>query len=49
VPIFLQAVITAAFLFIVIFALIGAADYMKDSVGIFRKALRRHRERNGRE
>jgi hypothetical protein len=49
VPIVLQAVLTIAFLFIAILALMGAIDYMTDSVKIFIRALRRYRERSGRE
>jgi hypothetical protein len=48
VPIILQSILTIAFLFIVILAFMGAVDYMKDSVKIFMKALRRYRERSGR-
>lgn len=48
-PIFLQAVLRIAFLFIVILALMGAWDFMTDSLQIFMKALRRYRERNDRE
>lgn len=45
-PIFLQEVLKIAFLFIVILALMGAKDYIFESVRIFRRALKNFRERN---
>ena len=38
-----------AYLIIAILALLGAIDFMKDSVAIFKEALRKRRERNDRE
>lgn len=49
VPVVLQAILNLAFMCIVILALLGAIDYMRDSVKIFLKALRNYRERNGRK
>lgn len=48
-PIVLQAVFTIAFLIVTILALMGAIDFMADSLKIFMEALRRFRERNSRE
>lgn len=45
----LQAMLNLAFLGIVILALLGAIDYITDSLKIFMKALRNYRERNGRK
>jgi hypothetical protein len=44
----LQAILNMAYLIIVVFALLGAIDFMKDSVTIFKEALRKRRERNDR-
>jgi hypothetical protein len=44
----LQAIMNMAYLIIVVFALLGAIDFMKDSVTIFKEALRKRRERNDR-
>jgi hypothetical protein len=44
----LQAVLNLAYLTIAIFALLGAIDFIKDSVVIFKEALRKRRERNDR-
>lgn len=44
----LQAVLNFAFLIIAIFALLGAIDFIKGSVVIFKQALRKKRERNDR-
>lgn len=44
----LQVVLSLAYLIITIFALIGAIDFIKDSVAIFKEALRKRRERNDR-
>lgn len=44
----LQVVLSLAYLIIAIFALIGAIDFIKDSVAIFKEALRKRRERNDR-
>jgi len=42
----LQAILNMAYLAIVILAVIGAVDFMKDSLAIFKEALRKRRERN---
>lgn len=42
----LQAVLNLAYLTIAIFALLGAIDFIKDSLVIFKEALRKRRERN---
>lgn len=44
----LEAVLNLAYLIIVIFALLGAIDFIKDSLVIFKEALRKRRERNDR-
>lgn len=44
----LQAILNMAYLIIAILALLGAIDFMKDSVAIFKEALRKRRERNDR-
>jgi hypothetical protein len=44
----LQAILNMAYLIITVFALLGAIDFMKDSVTIFKEALRKRRERNDR-
>lgn len=44
----LQAILNMAYLIIAVFALLGAIDFMKDSVVIFKEALRKRRERNDR-
>jgi hypothetical protein len=44
----LQVVLNLAYLIIAIFALLGAIDFIKDSVVIFKEALRKRRERNDR-
>jgi hypothetical protein len=44
----LQAMLNLAYLIVVIFALLGAIDFIKDSVTIFKEALRKRRERNDR-
>lgn len=44
----LQVVLNLAYLIIAIFALLGAIDFIKDSVAIFKEALRKRRERKGR-
>jgi hypothetical protein len=41
----LQVVLNLAYLVIAIFALLGAIDFIKDSVAIFKEALRKRRER----
>lgn len=43
-----QAILNTAYLAVAIFAVLGAIDFMKDSVVIFKEALRKRRERNGR-
>jgi hypothetical protein len=45
-PIYLQALINIAFLFIVLLALLGAVDYIRDSVKIFMNAQRKYLQRN---
>jgi hypothetical protein len=42
----LQIILNTAYLTIVICALLGAIDFMKESVAIFKEALRKRRERN---
>jgi hypothetical protein len=44
----LQAILNMAYLIIAIFALLGAIDFMTDSLAIFKEALRKRRERNDR-
>jgi hypothetical protein len=44
----LQAILNMAYLVIAFFALLGAIDFMRDSVTIFKEALRKRRERNDR-
>lgn len=44
----LQVVLSLAYMIIAIFALLGAIDFIKDSVAIFKEALRKRRERNDR-
>ena len=44
----LRAMLNLAYLIVVIFALLGAIDFIKDSVTIFKEALRKRRERNDR-
>lgn len=44
----LQVVLNLAYLTIAIFALLGAIDFIKDSLVIFKEALRKRRERNDR-
>ena len=44
----LQAVLNLVYLIIAIFALLGAIDFIKGSVVIFKEALRKRRERNDR-
>jgi hypothetical protein len=45
----LQAILNMAYLIITVFALLGAIDFMTDSVIIFKEALRKRRERNDRK
>lgn len=42
----LQAILNMAYLIIAIFALLGAIDFMIDSLAIFKEALRKRRGRN---
>ena len=42
----LQAILNMAYLITAFFALLGAIDFMKNSVDIFKEALRKRRERN---
>lgn len=44
----LQAILNMVYLVVAILALLGAIDFMKDSVNIFKEALRKRRERNDR-
>jgi hypothetical protein len=44
----LQVVLNLAYLIIAIFALLGAIDFIKDSVAIFKEAFRKRRERKDR-
>ena len=44
----LQAILNMVYLIIAIFALLGAIDFMRDSLAIFKEALRKRRERNDR-
>ena len=43
-----QAILNTAYIVIAVFALLGAVDFMKESVAIFKEALRKRRERNDR-
>jgi hypothetical protein len=45
----MHAILNAAYLTIVILALLGAIDFMKESVDIFKETLRKRRERNDRK
>lgn len=45
-PIFLQALTNLALLIVVLFALLGAGDYIVNSWRLFEKALRAYRKRN---
>lgn len=45
----MQSILNMAYLAIAIFALLGAIDFMKDSLAIFKEALRKRRERNDRK
>ena len=42
----LQAILNMAYLIIAIFALLGAIDFLTNSLTIFKEALRKRRERN---
>ena len=42
----LQAILNMAYLIIAIFALLGAIDFIKESLVIFKEALRKRRERD---
>lgn len=44
----LQAILNMAYVAIAVFALLGAIDFIRDSVAIFKEALRKRRERNDR-
>lgn len=44
----LQAILNMAYLIIAIFALLGAIDFIMNSLAIFKEALRKRRERNDR-
>ena len=44
----LHVVLSLAYLIIAVFALLGAIDFIKDSVAIFKEALRKRRERKDR-
>lgn len=44
----MQEVLNLAYVTIAIFALLGAIDFMKESLAIFKEALRKRRERNDR-
>lgn len=44
----LQAILNMAYLIIAIFALLGAIDFIKESLVIFKEALRKRRERDDR-
>ena len=45
----LQAILNMAYLIIAIFALLGAIDFIKESLVIFKEALRKRRERDNRK
>jgi hypothetical protein len=45
----MQAILNFAYLSIVVFALLGAIDFIKESWTIFKEALRKQKERNTRE
>lgn len=45
-PVFLHALTNLALFVIVVFALLGARDYIVNSWTIFERALKRYRERN---
>ena len=45
----LQAILNTAYLIIAIFALLGAIDFIRDSLDIFKEALRKRRERDDRK
>ena len=45
----LQVILNIAYLIVAIFAVLGAIDFMRESVLIFKEALRKRRERNDRE
>ena len=45
----LQVILNIAYLIVAIFAVLGAIDFMMESVVIFKEALRKRRERNDRE
>lgn len=44
----LQAILNMEYLIIAIFALLGAIDFIKESLVIFKEALRKRRERDDR-
>ncbi len=44
----LQAILNMAYLIIAILALLGAIDFIKESLVIFKEALRKRRERDDR-
>lgn len=48
-PMFLNALANLALLIVVVFALLGARDYIVNSWIIFERALKRYRERNREE
>ena len=45
----LQALVNMTYMTIAIFALFGAIDFIKESLVIFKKALRKRRERDNRK
>ena len=45
----LQAIMNMTYVTIAIFALLGAIDFIKESLAIFKEALRKRRERNDRK
>jgi flagellar biosynthesis protein FlhB len=45
-PALMQIAINLVLLFVVVMAILGAVDYIVESVAIFTRTLRRYRERN---
>lgn len=45
----LQAIMNMTYVTIAIFALLGAIDFIKESLAIFKEALRKRRERDNRK
>lgn len=45
----MNTILNVAYVAVAILALLGAIDFMKESLVIFKEALRKRRERNGRQ